>query len=334
VTRTRTRVSLATLGGTIAMTAPGPGEGAVPTQSAQDLVSALRLVDPQVDLAVTTLLSKPGASLRFDELLTVLVWAEAEVGEGAAGVVIVQGTDTLEESAYLLDLLWPRPEPCVLTGAMRTPDQQSADGPANLSAAVAVAASELARGVGAVVVVNDEIHAARRVRKRDTSGLGAFSSGYFGPLGRVVESSVTFGNHIDRAPTIAAPTDVNVVVRLVEATLGDRADHLWELTRSSGLDGLVIAGFGAGHVSESVAAVLADVAACTPTVLCSRTGGGPVLQQTYGFPGSERDLIGHGLISGGWLDARKSRILLTLLLASGYGADEVIRAFAVHGALP
>lgn len=333
MTTTRTQVSLATLGGTITMTSPGPGAGAVPTQSAQDLVHALRL-DPQVDLAVTTLMSKPGASLRFDELLTVLAWAEGEVGQGAAGVVIVQGTDTLEESAYLLDLLWTQPEPCVLTGAMRTPDQQSADGPANLTAAVAVAASPLARGFGAVVVVNDEIHAARRVRKRDTSGLGAFSSGYFGPLGRVVESSVIIGNHIDRAPTIAPPTEVNATIRLVEATLGDRADQLWELTRPAGLDGLVIAGFGAGHVSEDVAAVLADVATRTPTVLCSRTGDGPVLQQTYGFPGSERDLIGHGLIPAGWLDGRKSRILLTLLLSSALGTDEAAGAFAVHGALP
>jgi len=170
------RVSVATLGGTITMTSPSPGASVVPTQSAQELLAATPELAGLADLTVETLFTKPGASLRFGELLDVLDWGEQRVRQGADGIVVVQGTDTLEESAYLLDLLWPHEEPLVLTGAMRTPDQASPDGPANLTAAIVVACAQASRGLGAVVVINDEIHAARRVRKQDSIALGAFSS--------------------------------------------------------------------------------------------------------------------------------------------------------------
>jgi L-asparaginase len=331
---TTRRVSVATLGGTITMTSPSPGAGAVPTQSAQELLAATPALAGLADLTVETLSTKPGASLRFGELLGVLDWGEQRVRQGADGIVVVQGTDTIEESAYLLDLLWPHEEPLVLTGAMRTPDQASPDGSANLTAAIVAASDKACRGLGAVVVINDEIHAARRVRKQDSIGLGAFSSGVFGPLGRLHENRVTIANHIQRAPILRSPAHLDVAVTLLEATLGDQGDVIRMLARSSTVDGLVIAGLGAGHVSDSAAEAVTAAAAVMPVVLCSRTGGGPVLEATYGFPGSESDLIERKAIPAGWLDARKSRILLSLLLATGHRGDEIRKVFAVHGAAP
>jgi len=138
------------------------------------------------DLA-ESLLQLPSASLSFDHLLECLRWAEAKVDAGAVGVVLTQGTDTLEETAFFLDLYWDRPQPLILTGAMRTPAAVSADGPGNLLAAVQTAIAPGSRGRGVLVVMNDTIHAARWVSKADALSLHAFVSPDGGAAGRLVE---------------------------------------------------------------------------------------------------------------------------------------------------
>ncbi|ARZ65855.1 asparaginase [Streptomyces albireticuli] len=112
-------------------------------------------------------------------------------------------------------------------------------------------------------------------------------------------------------------------------TLDDDGAQLAGLAETYG--GLVVAGFGVGHVPASLAPVLGALAARIPVVLTSRTGSGPVLRHTYAGPGSETDLQQRGLINGGLLDPYKARVLLRLLLAAGAGRDEVAAAFAEHG---
>lgn len=328
----RPSVSVAITGGTITMTSSGPGSGVAPTASAHDVVSTVPGLHELADLHVETLLRKPGASLDISDVLMVLDWANARIDDGAAGVVVVQGTDTLEEVAYLFDLLWAHDEPLVVTGAMRDPAQLSADGPANLRSAVAVAAYSGSRGLGVTVVLNNEIHAARRVTKGDTSGLGAFTSAPFGPLGRLHEGRVTVANRPVRLPPLDRPAAVEPLVAVLESTLGDQGALLRLALHTGTVRGAVLAGFGAGHLHEEAARAV-DARAC-PVVLASRTGQGPVLETTYGFPGSERDLIAKGAISAGWLTPRKARLLLTVLVAQDATIDLMRSTFASHGAAP
>jgi L-asparaginase len=323
-------VAVASLGGTITMTSTS-GRGVRPALSGQDLVAALPALAEFADVRATTLQTLPGASLTFKSVLRALDWARAQVTAGAAGAVIIQGTDTIEESAYLLDLYWEAPEPLVVTGAMRSPQTPGADGPANLIASVRVAADDASRDRGVLVVLNDQIHAARRVRKTWASGPGAFESRSFGPLGyldelRPVYGCVTTGRHVLRMPEpFTTPR-----VALIETYLGDDGEVLKALV-SNGFSGAVLAGFGVGHVSGGFADVIEKAVASIPTVFASRTGAGSTHRNSYRFDGSESDLIARGAIPAGWLDARKARVLLACLLADGTDLDDIRDEFDRRG---
>jgi L-asparaginase len=324
-------VALGSLGGTVTMTSTSPGSGVTPTAGADDLVTAVPALRHVAEVQATTLGSVPSASLTFDDVLAALAWARGEVEAGASGVVLVQGTDTLEETAYLLDLFWDRGEPLVVTGAMRPPQQAGADGPANLLASVATAASPQMREAGVVVVLDDEVHAASRVRKTDSTALHAFTSPAAGPLARVVEREpVVLSCPVRPGPLPTPDPGSRVRVGLLESSLDDRAD-LVRLLVSQGYDGLVLGAFGVGHVSDATAEAVSDVVGRVPVVVASRTGAGSTLTRTYGFTGSESDLLARGAVLSGWLDARKSRVLLWALLSLGHDRDAVRGEFARRG---
>lgn len=325
------RVTAYFLGGTISMTAEG-GHGATPALDASELVAGLRLGGDTgaggLDLTAVDLAKVSSARITFDLLLEVLALARRAVDEGASGVVVVQGTDTLEETAYVLDLLWDRAEPLVLTGAMRTPAAPGADGPANLAAAVTAAATRACRDLGALVVLDDVVHAARRVSKRHSSATGAFVSAEPGPVGHVHEGEVVVRGAVQRLPAVPTPADVAVHVDLLMAVLGD--DPRRYRAAAWIADGLVVAGLGAGHVTPEVADVLAEAAGRIPVVLVTRTGAGSVHRRTYGGPGSEEDLLARGLVHGGYLQPLQARLLLTLLLAGGCPRADLAAAVEVH----
>lgn len=303
------QVAVASLGGTITMT----GSGAVsPTLGAQDLVGGLEVGE------IATLATIPGASLTFTTLLEAFDWADKQVSEGARGVVVVQGTDTLEETAYFFDCLWPHDEPIVVTGAMRHPGLPGADGPANLTAAVAVAAAPNSRGRGAVLVLNDEIHAARWVRKTHSSLPNAFES-FPGPLGLVVEGTPRYFHPAHQQTALPRPVDLPAVP-LIEATVDDDGAILDWLD----VKGVVVAATGAGHVSAGMAEAISR--ARFPVVVASRTGAGTTFRDTYGFVGSESDLIQRGVVMAGWLCPRKSRVLLRLALGAMQPIGDVFAA--------
>ncbi|HET6742609.1 MAG TPA: asparaginase [Kribbella sp.] len=305
-------VALFTLGGTISMAGSRRLTG-------DDLTAAMPgLSDLGHQIEIQDVEKIPSADLTAAKLLEVIDAASKAVTAGAAGVVVTQGTDTLEESAFLADLVWPHPQPLVFTGAMRNPTLAGPDGPANLLAALRVAGSPAARDLGALVVFKEEIHAARWIRKTHSTSTGTFVSPNTGPIGHVVEDQVrvlTRPQRLDGVQGSAEPAALDgIKVALYTVTLDDDGLLLQGLADTH--QGLVVAGFGVGHVSSALAPVLGELAKRIPVVLTSRTGAGSVLRSTYHSPGSETDLLQRGLIDGGFLDPYKARILLRLLLAT------------------
>ncbi len=324
----RPRVVVIGLGGTIAMTQSGNG-GVTPTLSARDLIDAVPgLGDTSIDVHPWSFRNRPGSSLTSEDVLELAEMLTEHFADGIAGAVITQGTDTIEETAYLLDLLHTGAQPIVVTGAMRNPTLAGADGPANLLAAVTVAASRQARRLGCLVVLADEIHAAARVRKRHSMSTAAFVSPTGGPLGYLAEGQPRILNRPGHRVAFTRQLIKRPLPRvgIHTATLGDDGALLPILARE--LDGLVIAGFGVGHVPDIWVTHLEDATSRIPVVLASRTGAGFTATSTYGFPGSERDLLSRGLNSAGILDPYKARLLLQLTLASTTSHAEALAAFS------
>lgn len=307
------KLAIAALGGTVSMQSRTPGEGVVPSVTGETLRDSVPELAKLAQVTVETLGLLPSASLDFEFLLSVLSWAKLQIAQGAVGVVITQGTDTLEEAAAFFDYLWDHDEPLVLTGAMRSAADPGADGPANLLDACRVALAANSRRRGVQVVMNGQIHAASSVRKIDSLALQAFSSPIVGPAGMLVENSVRYLRQPTQRKTLPLPQHTAHKIALLEATLS-ADDLLLSNLLALGYDGLVIAGFGAGHVPGNWAQVIETIAGKIPVIIATRTGSGSTAQSTYGFVGGEMDLIRKGASMAGFLCPRKARILLWLLV--------------------
>lgn len=326
-----TQIQVFTMGGTIASIPDAPGSGARPTLTADDLLAGVPRTDLAVDIRGTSFRQFPSAELTFADLFQLAEEIRRHIGEGVDGIVVTQGTDTLEETAFALDLLCEPGVPIVITGAMRHSELPGADGPANLLGAIRVAASGGARDLGATVVFNDEIHPARFVQKTHTSNLATFRSSLTGPIGWISEGRVRLAARPTAYPRLPVqPGTAAASVALVKLGLGDDV-RVIDLLGRAGHDGLVVDAYGGGHVPERFVAPLADLAERIPVVLASRTGSGEMLRHTYAFPGGEMDLLGRELISAGALDGLKARILLTLLLTRKATRQEIDKAFAAIG---
>jgi L-asparaginase len=325
------RVTVFSLGGTIASTgipeAPGDGAGGVaPRLGAGELVAAVPQLRGIAEVETVAFRQVPSGDLTLSDVVALAAEIGRRFASGAAGAVITQGTDTIEETAFALDLLTVG-GPVVVTGAMRNPTLAGPDGSANLVAAVQVAVSPGAAGLGTLVVLNDEIHAARFAGKTHTSSPAAFRSLTAGPVGWVVEGRPRLVMRLPRLAGLRAAVSGDIPpVALLTSALGDDS-RLVDAVPDLGYAGLVIAAFGGGHVPGHVAAALDRVASRIPVVLASRAPGGEILQRTYGFPGSERDLLARGLIPAGFLSALKARVFLSLLLAAGASTESARAAF-------
>jgi L-asparaginase len=307
------KLAIASLGGTVSMQARAVGEGVVPTVSGATLLASIPELRTQAHVTVETLGMLPSASLDFAFLLSVLCWANYQVEQGAVGVVITQGTDTLEESATFFDLLWEHDEPLVLTGAMRSATQAGADGPGNLLDACRVGLAQDSRRRGVQVVMNGQIHSAQAVRKTDSMALQAFSSPIVGPTGLLREGSVYYLRSRSQRHVLPVQHQTAQKVALLQASLS--ADTLLlDNILTLGYDGLVIASFGAGHLSETWTASIDAIAKKIPVIIATRCGSGSTARSTYGFKGGEMDLVRRGALMAGFVCPRKARILLWLLL--------------------
>lgn len=311
------KVTLFAMGGTIASTHTlSISAGVLPTLDAAEILTSVPSLSKIAQVETIAFRQIPSADLTFADLIELAHAIEDAFRAGSVGVVVTQGTDTLEECAFALDLLVDSFLPIVVTGAMQNPAELSPDGPGNLQSAVQVAISEKAQGLGVLVVLNEEIHSARFVRKTHTTSRATFQSPSIGPIGWVTEGRI-------RIPYRPLPVekiklgDSGLVpkVAIVTIAIGEDADLL-EQIESLGYRGVVIEALGGGHVPSTFVPTVEDIASRIPVVLASRTGAGEILATTYGFPGSEIDLLSRGVISAGALDGLKARVLLSLVLST------------------
>jgi L-asparaginase len=330
------RIAVAAMGGTIAMTGT-PETGLQPALTADHLIAAVPQAASIACLEMTSLTSVGSASLGFGDLLGLLSWAHAKADEGYEGIVVTQGTDTVEESAFFFHLCWSRAIPVVFTAAMRGASAVGADGPANILAALITVTSQGMRSRRVAVVLNDVIHYPMRVMKSHTLAVETFTSYPAGPMGMVLEAQAIFmdadgGKHTDSPceqlawRAAALPSAQQADVAIVATWPGDDG-RLLEAALNAGFGGLVIAGVGAGHCSAQFAQRLEDLKGRVPVVMASRVPFGPTASRTYAYPGSEIHLQQLGVLMSGWLSPQKSRVLLWCLLAAGLRGGALDKAF-------
>jgi L-asparaginase len=294
-------------GGTIASLAD-PETGAVrPAVSAEDLVKTVPGLGP---VEVESVAHVNGWNMTPATMLEVARRASAAGGP----VVVTHGTDTIEETAFFCDLTVAGD--VVFAAAMRSGGEVAADGPRNLLCAVEVAESDAARGMGAMLVLNDEIHAARWVRKQDSSRVSAMVSPGHGPIGIAVPGSVRVTMRPPRRVQLSLP-DALPPVPVLQTYTGLEEGLIETVLDATGAAGLVLEGTGLGNVPGTAErGVAAAVGRGLPVVTATRvpTGGTGAV---YGGPGGVVTLRDLGAMTAGSLSAAKARLLLMLLLAEG-----------------
>ncbi|MFC3038948.1 asparaginase [Virgibacillus xinjiangensis] len=228
------------------------------------------------------------------------------------GVVITHGTDTLEETAYFLDLVLGTEKPVILTGAMRSSNEIGSDALYNLISAVRVAADHRAGGKGVLVVMNDEIHTAANVTKTSTSNVATFQSPQQGPIGSITKETVLFHHPVFPRKTKSVGK-ISKKVFLLKAYAGMSRD-IFEALLHTDIDGLVIEAFGQGNLPKETVEPLAKLLdKGIPVVLVSRSYQG-VVQPTYGYRGGGKELYKMGVIFSNGLTGPKARIKLLIEL--------------------
>jgi L-asparaginase len=326
------RILILTTGGTIAMRHDPSLGGALPKMGASDFASALpRQLLEGVELESKEIVNLPSSHFTLDTLWQIRQAVEAAVARPEIdGVVVTHGTDVLEETAMLLDLTLDSPKPVVLTGAMRTATQVGYDGYANLAAAVRVAASAEARDLGALVVLNDEIHAARFVTKGHTLRLDTFHSPAWGPLGRVEGDRVIVGSRVARR-LIRCPA-LERRVELLKLTVGAQPTALEDLLARD-VRGLVIEALGGGRIPPWWFPTIAGaIRAGVTVVVGSRCPSGRVWDP-YGYPGAVRDAVAAGCLLAEGLNGQKARIKLMVVLGATTEPGEIERLWRTERVL-
>lgn len=312
-------IALVTTGGTIAMKEQVRGKGAIPALTPEDFLTQLPegfppiIIEEHCNLPSShfTLQTLTGLRERVQNLVR---------RDDVEGVVITHGTDTMEETAYFLDITIPTEKPIVLTGAMRTAGEAGYEGVANLIAALKTASSPQARGRGTMVVMNDEIHAARYVTKSHTLSTATFISPGWGPMGRIDGEKITFAWNITRK--VIPYHGLEEKVYLIKLGVG-MTDEFLRFALQEGAKGVVIEGMGAGRVPPWwMPSIREATGKGVAVVIASRCQAGGIYDP-YGYPGAYRDLSSAGVLFAHHLNGQKARIRLMVLLGSGAQGEEL-----------
>lgn len=309
-------------GGTISMKLDQTG-AARPAMGADEILAQVPALHSIADIDSEDFSRLPGGHVTPEAMWRLARRAAAWLERpDIDGLVITHGTDTIEETAYLLDLVLTSAKPVVLVGTMRTISDPSWDGPGNLMAAARVAASPAARGHGVLVVMDEQILPAREVRKVHTESSGSFATPEFGPLGVVDAGAVIFKRSPLTRPAWQQPgaepglrvTSLETRVELVQAYTG-MSDRVVRCASDGDTRGLAIVAFGRGNVPPAVVPALADaIGGGILVTISSRCIAGRV-RPRYGYEGGGRHLMQIGAVLAGDLSGAKARLLQMVALS-------------------
>jgi len=323
------KISLITTGGTIASRLAADGRDVVASVSGAELRATLHDTLEGIEIRVDEF-SNVGSyaidlPLAFNLAKRI---AEHLANPACDGVVVTHGTDTMEESAWMADLLVASDKPVVFTGAQRSADEPDTDGPRNIAEAIRLAASPAARELGVMIVFEQDFHAARDVTKTHASRVDTFRSGEHGKLGEVDGDRVL----VHRKPLLRKAYQAECVetdVELIKMVLG-ASDRAIRFAAASGAKAIVLEGFGRGNAPPAVTKAVEELAAAgLPVIITSRCPEGRV-RPIYGNGGG-KDLERAGVIFAGDLSGIKARILASVLLGLGLGREEIRVEFALLG---
>lgn len=320
------KVVLIFTGGTISMKVDERLKAAIPALTDEEIIATVSGIEKMAEIEVLHYGSYPGPHINPDMMFHLAEKVETLLQrDDIAGVVITHGTDTLEETAYFLDMTVKSDKPVVLTGAMRNGSELGYDGPANLAASICTVCSEESVGKGVLVVMNNQVSAADEVTKTHTLNLDTFQSMDFGPLGIVDSDQVIYYRNRKRHGVITTEK-IEHKVALVKAVAGLDSEFLHYLVDAA-YRGIVIEALGRGNVPPTMVdgiqyAIDKDI----PVVIVSRCAKGRVLD-SYGYEGGGRMLREMGVILGDNMSGQKARIKLMLVLGVTRNVEEVRQIF-------
>ena len=298
-------------GGTISMQADATGAVVTSQDNPMNHVS-----NPLEGIEVHTLnfFNLPSPHIKPKHMLA-LYHKIKEEADNYDGVVITHGTDTLEETAYFLDTMKIPPIPIVLTGAMRSSNELGSDGVYNYLSALRVASDDKAADKGVLVVMNDEIHAAKYVTKTHTTNVSTFQTPTHGPLGLIMKQEILYFKTAE--PRVRFDLEhIQGLVPIISAYAG-MTDELIDMLDLEQLDGLVIQAFGAGNVPKETAQKLENLLQKgIPVALVSRCFNG-IAEPVYAYQGGGVQLQRAGVFFVKELNAQKARLKLLIALNAG-----------------
>ncbi|WDV44464.1 asparaginase [Clostridiaceae bacterium M8S5] len=320
------KVAVIFTGGTISMKVDSRLGAAIPLLTNEEIISMVTNIEKHAIIETINFARLPGPHitpeimLELSKLITILIQRN-----DIDGVVVTHGTDTLEETAYFLDLTINCTKPVIVVGAMRNGSELGYDGPSNLAAAICTSICSDSCGKGVLVVMNDEVNAASEVTKTNTLSLNTFQSPQFGPLGIVDNDEVLFYRTIKNEPKLNVK-NINARVALLKCASGMSSDIL-EFCINAGYNGIVIEALGRGNVPIGmVSGIKKAIDNDLAIVIVSRCYAGRVLD-TYGYSGAGRELKEYGAIFGDNLPGQKARIKLLLALSTYDNIEDVKKVF-------
>lgn len=301
-------------GGTISMKVDPKLKAAVPSLTGEEIMALVTGIEDYARVESFQFSSFPSPHMTPEIMMDLAKLIRQLVREDFDGVVVTHGTDTLEETAYLIDLTVKTDKPIVFTGSMRSSSELGYDGPSNLAASICTAASDRSRGRGVLVCLNGELNTAADVTKANAMALNAFRTPNYGPVGIVDNNQVLFSRQTIRPESHEVET-LETRVSLIKTCTGMDSSFL-DFCLERGDVGIVIEAMGRGNIPpQMVPGVRNAISKGVPVVIVSRCFEGRVFD-SYGYPGGGRNLRELGVILGDNLNGQKARIKLMVALSA------------------